>query len=46
MSTLELLETSEDTTLARFVADVISAADVTPDCFDNRPTWDNWSNKR
>lgn len=44
MTVLQMLETTEDHTLTEFVADVTSAnPEMLPDCFDNRPTWDNWT---
>lgn len=46
MPALELLETTDAATLDEFITDVTSASAVlSPDCFDNRPTWDNWSKK-
>ncbi|WP_165495393.1 hypothetical protein [Actinomadura roseirufa] len=46
MPVLRMLETTTDTTVEKFLAEVTAAApDVEPGGFDNRPTWDNW-NKR
>jgi hypothetical protein len=45
MSELEMLETTTAATVERFVAEVTAAPGHLPECFDNRPSWDNW-NKR
>ncbi|WP_433228256.1 hypothetical protein [Actinomadura formosensis] len=46
MPVLEMLETTTDTTVEEFLAEVTATApDLAPDCFDNRPTWDNWSKR-
>lgn len=46
MSELQMLETTTDATVEQFVAEVTAAtAGRAPECFDNRPSWDNW-NKR
>ncbi|MDX6744140.1 hypothetical protein [Actinocorallia sp. A-T 12471] len=47
MPVLELLETTTATTVEEFLAEVTAAIpDVAPEAHDNRPTWDNWSNKK
>lgn len=47
MPVLELLETTTAATVDEFLAEVTEAApDLAPEAFDNRPTWDNWNNKR
>jgi len=46
MPVLEMLETTPDSTVEKFLTEVTAtAADLRPDCFDNRPTWDNWGKR-
>ncbi|WP_242895356.1 hypothetical protein [Actinomadura litoris] len=45
MPVLEMLETTTDTTVEEFLAQVTATGPDLPASWDNRPTWDNWTKR-